>query len=296
MTQLYEPIDTLNTPYDAFYVDSRNLNDPPRPHWHYYIELIYVEEGTLRADYDRRSAVLHPGDLAVFYPKQIHTLSPEGCGRYRYGVIKFDVGRLTMSTVYTPKLRTLMETARNDASILPIVSKEDLAPVQAGSTFQTCIEELDRRNYGYDMIVQSALSSLLISVIRVFKDRGLNVTAQRSVPEEASIDSVTEYIDAHSAEPLLVEDLAKRCGMSYSYFARTFRRMYGRGCREYIEFVRVCKAEDLLLFTDFDLTYISQETGFSDCSHLIKTFKKWKNETPKQYRMRRNCPGVISES
>lgn len=291
MAQLYEPIDTLNTPYDAFWADSRNENDPPRPHWHYYIELIYVETGTLRAAFDRKSTLLYPGDLAVFYPKQIHTLVPES-PVYRYGVIKFDIGRLTISTVYTPKLRTLMETARNDAAILPIVPAKELPPKQAANAFLTCIDEIERRNYGYDMIVQSILSSLLISVIRVFKDRGLNVTAQKSAPGEASIDSLSEYIDLHSAEPLRVEELAKRCGMSYSYFARTFRRIYGRGCREYIEFVRVCKAEDLLLFTDFDLSYISQETGFSDCSHLIKTFKKWKNETPKQYRLRRNCTGV----
>ncbi|MBO4324991.1 MAG: helix-turn-helix transcriptional regulator [Lachnospiraceae bacterium] len=291
MPQLYEPIDTLNTPYDAFWADSRNVNDPPRTHWHYYIELIYVEDGTLQADYDRRRTILHPGDLAVFYPKQIHTLTPDAAHSYRYGVIKFDIGRLTQSSVYTPKLRTILEAAKNTPDILPVVSADELSPGQAGNAFHTVIEELGNRNYGYDMIVQSVLSSLLVSVIRVFKDRGLNVSVQHSAPEEASIDSVTEYIDAHSAEPLRVEDLAKRCGMSYSYFARTFRRMYGRGCREYIEFVRVCKAEDLLLFTDYDLTYISQETGFSDCSHLIKTFKKWKNETPKQFRLRRNSPG-----
>ena len=91
------------------------------------------------------------------------------------------------------------------------------------------------------------------------------------------------YIDEHSAEPLSVEALAHRCGMSYSYFAKNFRQMYGRSCKEYIEFVRVSKAEDLLLFTDFDLTYISLETGFADCSHLIKVFRKWKGITPKQY-------------
>ena len=56
-------------------------------------------------------------------------------------------------------------------------------------------------------------------------------------------------------------------------------------CKEYIEYIRVTKAEDLLLFSDYDLTYISQETGFSDCSHMIKTFRKYKNITPKQYRL-----------
>ncbi|MGN1090834.1 MAG: helix-turn-helix domain-containing protein [Huintestinicola sp.] len=48
------------------------------------------------------------------------------------------------------------------------------------------------------------------------------------------------------------------------------------------------KAEELLLFTDYDLNYISQETGFSDCSHLIKSFKKYRGITPKQFRMKKS--------
>ena len=54
--------------------------------------------------------------------------------------------------------------------------------------------------------------------------------------------------------------------------------------KKYIEFIRLCKAEDLLLFTNLDLNYISQETGFSDCSHFIKAFRSKHKMTPKQYR------------
>lgn len=73
-------------------------------------------------------------------------------------------------------------------------------------------------------------------------------------------------------------------GMSYSCFARNFKQYYGRSCKEYMELVRICRAEDLLPFTDLDLSFISQETGFSDSSHLIRTFRKWKSTTPGQYR------------
>jgi YesN/AraC family two-component response regulator len=62
--------------------------------------------------------------------------------------------------------------------------------------------------------------------------------------------------------------------------------MYGVSCKEYIECFRIFKVEDFLLFTDFDLTYISQETGYSDCSHMIKQFKKYRGITPKQFRLK----------
>ena len=48
----------------------------------------------------------------------------------------------------------------------------------------------------------------------------------------------------------------------------------------------VCTLIFLLLFTGFDLNYISQENGFSDCSHLIHAFKKQYRMTPHQYRLK----------
>ena len=82
-----------------------------------------------------------------------------------------------------------------------------------------------------------------------------------------------------------VTEIAEKCGMSYSYFAKKFREVYGMSCKEYIERMRIFKAEEFLLFTDHDLSYISQETGFSDCSHMIKSFKNLRGITPKQFRM-----------
>lgn len=96
---------------------------------------------------------------------------------------------------------------------------------------------------------------------------------------------ILEYIDTHSHEPLQVQELAVKSNMSYSNFARLFKGQYGRSCKSYIEYVRICKAEELVLHSNLDLSYIAQETGFADCSHLIRTYKKLKGTTPKQARL-----------
>ena len=98
--------------------------------------------------------------------------------------------------------------------------------------------------------------------------------------------SIAEYINDNLSQPIKVEDLASMCNMSYSYFAKQFHIIYGRSCKEYIAFMRISRAKDLLQFTNHDLSYIAQETGFADCSHLIRTFRKLENTTPKQYRMK----------
>ena len=83
-----------------------------------------------------------------------------------------------------------------------------------------------------------------------------------------------------------MQELANRCGMSYSNFAKVFKEQFGRSCKEYLEYIRISKAEELVLYSDYDISYIAQETGFADSSHFIRIYKKFKEETPKQARMK----------
>lgn len=105
---------------------------------------------------------------------------------------------------------------------------------------------------------------------------------------------VSEYISQHYQEDLSVAELAEKFHMSYSYFAAIFKEYYGQTCKEMVLTVRLQKAEDLLQFTDFDLTYISQETGFCDCSHFIKAFKQKYGVTPRKYRMKEKSFDFVS--
>ena len=136
------------------------------------------------------------------------------------------------------------------------------------------------------LAVQSGIFSLLIQIAR---EMDLDKKkAPKPSEQNLSFYHILEYIDVHCAEPIEVNELAKQCNMSYSHFARLFRNNYGRSCKEYIQYIRMNKAQDLLLNSDFDLDYIAQETGFYDCSHFIRQYKKWRGITPKQERMKIN--------
>lgn len=127
---------------------------------------------------------------------------------------------------------------------------------------------------------------MLILIVRYWQNTGFTIDADAYTEEENyDIFNILPYISNHLDSELKVSDIAASCGLSYSYFAKKFLEVYGKSCKEYIEEMRIYKVEELLLFTDFDLTYISQLTGFSDCSHLIKSFKNRKNITPKQFRI-----------
>ncbi len=286
MQYLFEYCDVLNSPYEAFLYDTSCMGFPIRPHWHYFMEIIYMKKGTGLIECDGKSYIVEAGDMILFHPEAVHAIYTATNFPLKYEVLKFDVNRLYTQNSYAPKLRTILGSASRDKCASVFFREEEIRDFDVSDIFEECRRELEQRDYGYDIIVHDRICGLLVNLIRKWREKGFDTDkAAEFAGEMDSIHVITSYIDAHAGEPIKVEELADMCNMSYSYFAKNFKRYYGRSCKEYIEFIRICKAEDLLLFTDFDLNYISQETGFSDSSHLIKTFRKWKGVTPRQYKM-----------
>ena len=287
MNYLYESADILNAPYEAFLFDTTREIFPIRPHWHYYVEIMYMIEGTSFVENNQKEYYVSEGDMILFHAQDVHAIYATSNKPLRYLVLKFDINRLSINSSYTPKLSAILQYARKSehAGIVFPANRLQNLPIQ--ERFETCIQEINEKKYGYDVRIHGEISSLLIEMIRIWQADGFHINDLFSIcsETESTLQNITEYIDTHSNEPLRVEDLATMCHMSYSHFAKCFKELYGRSCKDYIELIKIEKGEELLLFTDSSLSEISQETGFSDCSHLIKTFRKWKDITPGQYRL-----------
>ena len=78
--------------------------------------------------------------------------------------------------------------------------------------------------------------------------------------------------------------LAAMCNMSHSTFSMNFYRRYNMTCKEYITATRINAAENMLLFSSHDISFIAREVGYTDCSYFIRCYKKLKGVTPKQAR------------
>ncbi len=285
MDTLFEYRDILNSRYEVF-LDSLDFDHKSvTPHWHYFMEIIYVISGSFEVTIDGKKSRVKEDGIVLFFPRSIHSMEKIENKPSKYFVIKFDINRLNIENSYTPKLSGLFSKAKESDNASVVFSKEELKDYDVKKYFEACLLESNKENYGYDLIIHGQLMSLLISLVRIWRSNGFDTDCVgANLKGENSIYTITEYINEHSSEQIKVEDIAAKCNVSYSYFAKEFKKIYGRSCKEYIEFIRVCKVENMLLFTDFDLNYISQEVGFSDSSHLIKTFKKVKNITPKQYK------------
>ena len=97
---------------------------------------------------------------------------------------------------------------------------------------------------------------------------------------------VTQYIQDHHAEKITLGELARLVHLSVSAFSRLFEKTLGITPGEYVTQVRIAAACRLLEKTDKTLTYIANETGFYDLSHLTKAFQKSHGMPPGEYRRR----------
>ncbi|MBP1544157.1 MAG: AraC family transcriptional regulator [Oscillospiraceae bacterium] len=284
MHYLFESGDVLNSPIECFLYNPAQAPFPVKPHWHYFMEIIYITEGSAEIHSDGSRHLLYEGDMIILHPKAVHGIYAADGNPLRYAVLKFDINKLTITSSYAPKLRSIFRCAEKRGADI-VLPSGFTAAVNAEKLFSDCISEVGSNRYGFDIIIKTRVYELLIQVIRYWQERGFSIDSEAFAEDDRyDIYNITEYIDAHLSEGIRVEDIAKHCGMSYSYFAKRFLSVYGKSCKEYIETMRLYKVEEFLLFTDFDLNYISQETGFSDCSHMIKSFRRSRGVTPKRFR------------
>ncbi len=289
MDELFESSDVLNAPFQAFSGDWMVV----KPHWHYFTEMVYVVSGTLFAEVGDKKITVNEGDLIIFHPRQIHAFLdyPVKDAQEQkpfFYVIKFDDMILSNTTPGSPKLPKLLENVNNSNDASNLITKNELRFNPVKLFFENCIWETKHREFGYDIKVASMISLIITELMRIWLRHGFEFSTKTTFDQFSTKDfSVLEYIDKHSAENINIEKLASNCGMCYSNFAKQFKTQFGKTCKEYIEFVRICKADTLLLYTNKTLDYISQETGFTDSSHFIRTYKKIKGITPKQRRQKK---------
>lgn len=287
MDELFEYSDILNAPFQAFSGSWKDV----RPHWHYFTEMVYLVKGKLLAEVGKNKYTMTPGDMIIFHPKQIHSFldydTTEENSELLFYVIKFDEMILSNTTPGSPKLPKLLDNATNLDTPYNLITAEELQYNPVKLFFENCIWETKHKEFGYDIKVASTISLIVTEIMRIWLRKGFKFSTKTTFDQFSTKDfSVLEYIDKHSSENINIENLANMCGMCYSNFAKQFKAQFGKTCKEYIEFVRICKADTLLLYTDKTLDYISQETGFTDSSHFIRTYKKIKDITPKQRRQK----------
>ena len=93
-----------------------------------------------------------------------------------------------------------------------------------------------------------------------------------------------EYIKANYRKHISLEELAGITYMSRTYLSTLFKKETGYSISEYINYIRVDRAQSFLIESDMSIAEVARMCGFEDQSYFTKVFRKITGVTPKKYR------------
>ena len=264
--------------YEAFYAYSE-LKERTEYHCHDFYEFYMHLSGGQYFGLDNNLYLLEPCQFFIIPPFSMHglsstnelhnyerlylNLSPELLKTLGCGVIDMDqlFREYTSRGIYTFRL-----SAEEAKQCIAWISK-----LQASAAAEDPLEQFG--NY-----------SLLINFLNVMC-HGIRRT--QPIPGGAVSNSVIQnvltYINENYTQPLRIEQLAKRFGVSTSYLSHEFARFTNRSVYDYILYRRVMLACQMMQ-TDATLNTIAYQCGFNDYSNFLRMFTKLVGKSPSQFR------------
>lgn len=110
---------------------------------------------------------------------------------------------------------------------------------------------------------------------------------KRTAGEEknmGAVDIICRYINSHIEEEISRNTLAGLVYMSPDHMTRVFKKTMGMTISDYILDKKMENAANLLVNTNFSISYIASNIGYSNISHFSGAFKKKYDMTPSEYR------------
>ncbi len=105
------------------------------------------------------------------------------------------------------------------------------------------------------------------------------------IANDNTADSV-KYINENFAEEIDLETLARIEHYNINYYSEWFKKTMKVSPKEYIQKLRVEKAKELLINSDFTILHIAQMVGYRHNSSLTRIFKELEKITPAEFRRR----------
>ena len=124
------------------------------------------------------------------------------------------------------------------------------------------------------------LANRLVEVVSGKARRPAKVTAR---DRRRAVETAL-WIDAHSDQPIELEDAAAQAGVSPFHFLRLFSSVLGVTPHQYLVRSRLRHAARLLADDDKAVTDIAYDVGFGDLSNFTRTFHRAAGVSPLKFR------------
>lgn len=245
-------------------------------HFHIYCEIFYLKTGNCIYSVNNSIYHLSAGDLFIIAPGDSHSNQYEGlvpCER----IISYCMLDAIPKTFWEshPDIRKKLSHSGK------VVLNKKSQP-QMESLLTRMLEENNLPDeYSCEFLTLQMMCALLL-----INRNGIFVYEQIKHEEGIStdIEDSLRYIAQNFVLPLTLEEVASYVNLSPSYFSRKFRRVTGVTFKEYVNYIRIRQASQMLLTTDESVTKIAVSCGFNSSNYFKDCFHRINGVSPRTFR------------
>lgn len=226
-----------------------------------YYGLVFILDGEAEYVFSDRVVYGKKNDIVYFKKGESYVTHALGGKNLEYCVISFDMGE-------------------NDAvQLLPFSTVNHVTHIlKYKEMFQYIEEACYVKNVGYKILAKSLILSLIYELLQE-----INFNHLKSDAILFSMSAVLNYIENNIDRKIDIDVLANISGYSSSHFRKKFREIYGISPVEYINYLRIEKAKDLLKSRMYLKHEIAKMCGFENVYYFSRVFKKIVGCPPKEY-------------
>lgn len=241
-----------------------------QPHKHIYYQFMYVMEGERIFRINDKKRRISKNMFLFAHPGVIHAFLPEDQTE-------------PQDTVHLIECKF---TVRNKELIQAL---QQVPPVAQGDEYLSSLlkriyrEAEDKKSY-YANIVGNLATEFLYLTARRYNVHTLSGQSVDQSLNSPITTQIKDYIKEHYQREIPLEELSEITGYNRNYICRVFKKDVGQTIVTYINYYRVQRAAEMLIFTDIDIGDIATQCGFSDITYFTKTFKRFIGTPPATYR------------
>lgn len=238
---------------------------------HDYYELYFLIDGERKLFFEDRVFSLKPLAFCVIPPYSKHKTSGGGYKRININI--------SPSLLSAHEVDFLSRCRENIAFSLGTEAQNHIIPLLERGAKISIISPAEKQqlSLAYAHTILDLAASEAITPIQE------SVNTKDEKVDEVML-SVAAYINAAYTEPLSLESLSTRFYVSKNTLSSRFKAAMNCTVIDYITFVRISRAKELLATTSKTIEEISELCGYSSANYFSLIFKKTIGISPRNYR------------
>lgn len=237
-------------------------------HYHNLYEIYFIEDGRCNYFIDNKSYQLEVGDIILIPEGTIHNTEYINTAHSRI-LINCSRKFIPQSiTEYLPDIQYLYRNPkiRNEAfSLLKRIEQEYCLGDKLSEDIIKCYTHAF-----FFLLVRNADSRTMVE------------------SKNKYIEKVVNHLQKNFKGDITLNELARDCSLSPEHLSRMFKKETGFGFCEYLNLIRLQKAEALLKQSEeMSISQIASECGFNDSNYFSVKFKKMYGISPKKLQLKK---------